>query len=78
MFLADMISFSRDFALHFNFPCSARATFDRDFDFFADAYILVMSWMVYTRARQKTLSSLLNTESKPTQSVHLSGGIKNT
>ena len=46
--------------LHFNFPlCSARATFDRDFDYFTDAYmyILVMAWMV--RARLKTLSSLL-------------------
>ena len=29
---------------------------------FADAYILVMAWMGYARARLKTLSSLLNSQ----------------
>ena len=56
MFPATFISGSCDFTLHFNFRCCARATFDRDFD---DAYILVMAWMGYARARLKTLSSLL-------------------
>ena len=60
MFLAAIISGSRDFTLHFNFWCSARVTFDRDFDYFADAYISVMSWMVYTRARLKPFRASLN------------------
>ena len=50
MFPAAFICGLRDFALHFNFWCSACTTFDRDFDYFADAYILVMSWMVYACA----------------------------
>ena len=59
MFPATFISGSCDFTLHFNFRCRARATFDKNLTNFAHAYILVMAWMGYARARLKTLSSLL-------------------
>ena len=59
MFPATFISGSCDFTLHFNFRCCARATFDKNLTNFAHAYILVMAWMGYARARLKTLSSLL-------------------
>ena len=67
MFPATFISGSCDFTLHFNFGCCARATFDKNLTNFAHAYILVMAWMGYARARLKTLSSLLKWKTKHNQ-----------
>ena len=51
--------FSRDFTPYFHFRCVARATFDRNLIHSADACVLVMACVGYSRAQLKTLSSFL-------------------
>ena len=58
-FSAAFISVSGDFTLCFHFRCVARATFDRNLIYSADACFLVMACVGYSRAQLKTLSSLL-------------------
>ena len=58
-FPAGFISVSRDFTPYFHFRCVARATFDRNLIHCADACLLVMACVGYSRAQLKTLSSLL-------------------
>ena len=73
-FSAGFISVLRDFTPYFHFRCVARATFDRNLNHSADACFLVMACVAYSRAKPKTLSSLLKIEvmyEKPRVNVKL-------
>ena len=59
-FSTGFISVSLDFRPYFHFRCVARATFDRNLIYSADACFLVMACVGYSRMQLKTLSSLLN------------------
>ena len=58
-FPAGFISVSRDFTPYFHFRCVARATFDRNLNHSADACVLVMACVAYSRVQLKTVLPLV-------------------